>query len=221
MGYMTVEEMSQEIAANVGGSVNDPVRFLRWVNWAVQNLASYVVLDELMTTGACAVAEGATKITTTPADLLGIHTITLWDAAASTIVYKRLNKMKREFYPQTQAGRPTHYKRQGGNIVTWPEADTDYTGEIEYFQVPAKITTVTGVTGLPAMWDVAIVQLATHYGLESLRQHDEADRWLARFLGYVASRKTDKDISADVPGGGVQIVWDYDDLTEDPPMVTE
>jgi hypothetical protein len=219
MGIMTAGEMMDEIAVNVGGSINDKVRLLRWINWAVLNLASYIVLPELEKVAAVAISDGDTSFTK-PTDLLGILQITVWDATEDPITYHPLRKMKKEFYPAAQEGTPSHYKIRGSDIITWPEADTDYTGEIEYVKIPAEITAQTATTDFDAYWDVAIVQLGTHYGLESLRQHEEADRWLARFLGYAGSRKLERDISADVPSGGVEVVWDYNDMVDIPPRIT-
>jgi hypothetical protein len=217
---MTVEEMTQEVSANIGGTVTDPTRLLRWVNWGVQNLSSYVLLDELLKTDAIAIAADATKITTIPSDLLGIVSIHCWDNTATDIVYKRLRKMKREFFPKTQNGQPTHYKRRGAEIITWPEADVAYTGTIEYVKIPAEVI-LTDTTELAPYWDVGIVMLATHYGFASVRRHEEASIWLKYFLGYSVSRKTDIDVSADMPQGGTEIAWDWDDISDDPPSVED
>jgi len=220
MGYMTFEEMTQEVVLNLGGKVTDPVRLLAWVNWAVQNIASHVTLDELITTAAFTISEDATSFTA-PTDMLGVIHLTCWDATLSLTtgerVYQTLKKMKREFYPRVEQKQPTHYKRRGLNIITWPEADTEYTGEIEYVKVPAQATALTGTSEFAAFWDVGLVMLATHYGWTALRQHDEADRWLGRFLGYKSSRILEQDVSADMPQGGINVAWTPEDVTDTPP----
>lgn len=221
MGFMSAGDMMEEIASNLGGGINDNTRLLRMVNWAILNLASYVILPELEKKDSTLTITTDDTDFTKPTDLLGVIRITLWDDTLDTIVYKTLRKMKKEFYPATATGQPTHYKIRGTDIIIWPKSDGDYVGEIEYVKIPAIITSPATIPEFDAYWDVGLVMLGTHYGLLSLRQHDEADRWLGRFLGYAASRKLEHDVSADAPQGGIEVVWDYDEVIEIPSRIIE
>jgi len=213
MGYLTLEELTSELSMNLGGKAPAPERLKLWVNFGLQNLASYILFDELRVSTDLTILDGIVSYDA-PTDLLGIVTI--------EIDGKKMTKSRRlPSYEDVDPRQPTLYIRRENNLIFWPEPDVDYDGLIEYVKVPARLVAVGDKSPLSANWDNGIIMLATHHGFLSLGDQDVADRWLGRFLGYASSRKKEEDISADVPHGGINVAWDWDDVTETPPHLLE
>jgi hypothetical protein len=211
MGLMTLEQMTSEVSLNLAGVQTDPTRLTQWVNWGYINLGSYQIFPELQTTAPFYVFTGVTTYPL-PDSLLGIVTIELYDQDDSSLNSVKLQIMRRPFPTRSQAAQPTHFKQHESNILVWPEPDVDYEGYIEFVKVVTALSATTDKSIFSAPWDVAIVMLATHHALLSLAKPDEADRWLGRFLGYVASRRKAIDVQADMPRGGINVAWDRSDI---------
>lgn len=217
MGYLTLENFMEDISMNLGGKTPGPTRLKRWFNYAYLNLASYQRFDELETTGSLTIVQGTTSYAK-PTDFLGLIKIEIKDATTDPATrYVTLQKMKREFHELTDQAQPTHYKLRETNIIVWPEPDQTYTGYISYVFTPVRLAAASDVTIFAASWDVALVMLGTHHALLSLNRQEEADRWLGRFLGYVASRVKEIDVSADMPKGGLNVAWTREDISDLPP----
>jgi len=214
MGLYTLEELTSELSLNLGGRSPGPDRLNLWVNLAIQNLASHIYFEELKTKKPFNVFEGITKYPA-PTDLLGIRYIELNGV--------KLKKMERQWSEEdVTATAPTYFERRGTDIIIWPEPDDYYEGYIEYIKTPAKLTTSTDKSPFPSFWDLGIIMLATHQGHLALGEQDEADRWLIRFSGYKNSRVADKEVSRDVPRGGVNVAWEWADIgSENPPHLEE
>ena len=210
-GFMTRNDFTAELSLNLGGRTSDPERLIRWLNFALLNLSSFVVLDDLRRTVALASISASAKTVAMPSvDVLGIIDIEIDEA--------KLSKMRRQFsYKDVSEARPTHFLRRQNEIVLWPATDKIYTnGILDYIESPPLFTTGTQKTTIIPIWDVALVMLATHHGFLSLGQQDEADRWLGRFLGYVGSRMKEEDVGADIPKGGLNVAYSYDDIVGTP-----
>ena len=219
MGLMTFAEMKNEVSLNLGG-ISDSTRLGLWVNWGYLNLGSYKTFEELTVVATMDMVDEKVNYTD-PTDLLGILTIRIWDETTTPYSrYVTLQKSKRKFVPQSEDAQPTHYKREDGEVIVWPQPDQAYGGEIEYVKVPAVLTGV-GTSIFNNTWDQAIVLLATHNGLVALDKQEQADRWLGRALGYISSRLTFKDVEADAPKGGVNIAWERSDISADPDDLLE
>ena len=213
---MTFVQMKNEVSLNIGGKVTDSTRLGLWVNWGYINLATYKDFEELDVVDDLDMVDEQTDYTE-PTDLLGIITIEIWDETTTPYSrYRKLQRSKRKFIPQAEDSQPTHYKHDDGEIIVWPQPDQAYGGEIEYKKVPAVLATAAALSIFNASWDQAIVLLATHNGLVALGRQEEADRWLGRALGYISSRKTNLDVGADQPKGGLNIAWTRDEISEDP-----
>ena len=211
MGLLTFTQLQQEISGNLAGKNLDPTRLKRFVNYAIQDLASREQFDELFLTEPFNVFDGVTSYPV-PSDLLGIHAIVL-DGTP-------LKKMERQWSEKDiEPAQPTYYKRREDQIIVWREPDVDYTGYIEYYKVPALLTTGASVTLFPAYWDQAIVFLGTHHGWLSLGEDEKATLWENKFSRYVSRRLKDEDISADIQKEGLNVAWRFSDLVDNPPHV--
>lgn len=217
-GYMTLDEMTNEVSLNLGGKAPARDRLKLWVNFGLLNLVSYIKFDEMRKVADFPIVDGTTSYAM-PTDLLGIVTIEVGSIADGT--RKKLTKMRRRYTEPSTPGQPSAYLRRETNIIVWPEPDADYDGEIEYVKVPARLTAGASTSPVNASWDVGIVMLATHHGFLSLDEQDKADRWLGRFLGYASSRLKEEDISADIPKGGLNVAWDWEDVIDTPPHLLE
>ena len=215
MGFMTLEEMSAEVSLNMGGKTVAPKRLTLWMNFALYNLASFVMLDDLRERVDILITEGETNVDMPSGiDMLGI--------VAIEINGRKLLKMKRQFSEKPDgtalvASQPTHYLRRNTVITIWPEPDADYTGYIDYIKNPDKFTSSTQKTTFTPNWDAALIMLATHHAHLSLGHSEEATAWLGRFLGYAGSRIKEEDVSADMPKGGLNVAWSVEDIEETPP----
>ena len=220
MGYMTLEEMREEVSLNLGGKAPAPVRLTRWINWGYINLATYsrMRFPELETSEPFNVFDGVNTypVPTSP-PFLGLIKIELRDTSTDPDTsHTTLQYMKREFHELADEAQPTHYKRRGTNFVIWPTPDQLYEGYIVYMFTPTVLSDPTDVTIFDASWDVGIVMLGTHHALLSLGQGEEANAWLGRFLGYASSRLKANDIEADAPKGGVNVAWTRDEIQDVP-----
>ena len=208
-GFMTLDDFTAELSLNLGGVAPAPDRLIRWMNFALLNLSSFVVLDDLRRTTALTLAIDSKSITMPSVDVLGIINI--------DVNQVKLSKMRRQFsYDGVTKAAPTHYLRRQAEIVVWPESDKAYTGILDYIETPPLFTTGSQKTTILPIWDVALLMLGTHHALLSLGQQDDADRWLGRFLGYVGSRMKEEDVGADIPKGGLNVAWDQDDIIGTP-----
>ena len=210
MGFMTLEEMSAEVSLNMAGRTIAPGRLTLWMNFALYNLASYVVLDDLRETVDVVITEGETNYNM-PAgiDMLGILDF--------EINGRKMAKMKRQYSEENvSAAPPTHFLRRKEQYVIWPEPDDDYVGTIEYIKCPDRFTVSTQTTTFSPNWDVALIMLATHHAHLSLGNLEDATSWLGRFLGYAGSRIKEEDISADIQKGGLNVAWSREDIVSTP-----
>ena len=208
-GFMTLDDFTAELSLNLGGKTPAPDRLIRWMNFALLNLSSFVILDDLRETAALTLTIGVKTVTMPSVDVLGIIDVEINEI--------KVAKMRRQFsYSGVTDARPTHYLRRKNQLVFWPEPDVAYTGILDYIETPTLFTTGTQKTIFLPIWDVALVMLATHHGQLSLGNQDEADRWLGRFLGYVGSRKKEEDVGADTPKGGINVAHSFDDIVGTP-----
>ncbi len=214
MGFMTLEEMSSEVSLNMGGVTVAPARLTLWMNFALYNLASFVMLDDLREKVDILITEGETNLDM-PAgiDILGI--------VAIDINGRKMLKMKRQFSEVSNGvandpAEPTHYLRRNQVITIWPEPDADYVGYIDYIKTPDRFTTATQKSTFSPNWDVALVMLGTHHAHLSLGHTEEASSWLGRFLGYAGSRIKEEDIDADMPKGGLNVAHSVEDIQGTP-----
>lgn len=219
MGYLTLEDMTEEISLNLGGVTPAPNRLKRWFNFGYINLATFVKFPDLEARVPFFVFQGVTSYPR-PANFLGVIKIETWDATTSpNTKHKTLMKMKREFHEAGTQSQPTHYKLRGDKVIVFPEPDQTYEGYLSYYFILPRLTLAADVTILDASWDVALVMLGTHHALLSLDKQEEASSWLGRFLGYASSRIKELDISADVPQGGLNVAWERDEIPDTPPDI--
>lgn len=220
MGFMTLEEMTQEVSLNMQGLTSDATRLTRWVNFGMINLATFKnvakSLVELRVVEDFPLTAGTTEYAK-PEDLLAVKTITIPDLDV------RLTKSDRDpiNFESEEEGEPKAWTRRGSNINIFPIPDEDYDAVIEYVRIPERLSERADVTEFDAGWDLAIIYLATHHGYLGMNKQDEADRWLGRALGYISSRISPDDIEADTPRGGVNVAWEWDDIRSNPPQYEE
>jgi hypothetical protein len=221
MGYMTLEEMTQEVSLNMQGLTTDAPRLTRWINFGMINLATFKnvakSLVELRVVESFPLVAGTTAYTK-PTNLLAVKTITI------PSLDRRLTKSDRDpiNFEGEEEGEPRAWTRRGNDINIFPIPDDDYDDAlIEYVRMPTRLSDRDDTTEFDAGWDLAIVYLATHHGYLGLNRQDEADRWLGRALGYISSRVSVDDIEADTPRAGVNVAWEYDDLLMNPPHYEE
>lgn len=224
MGYMTFGQMGDEVSQNLGGETLDQHRLNLWLNWAIQDLASYVKVVEQKKSIPFEIVEGTSSYSipeiisggdpeVDAEDVLGIITV--------SIPGFKLRKMHREFERAEDeidlpAGAPKYWMRRGSSIIIWPNPDNDYTGSIEYAFIPLALADPAAKTILPASFDMAIVRMATHYGFLALGKDNQAEQWLSRAITYINSRLTDVDFSKDAPKDGLNVAWDHRDLSRNP-----
>lgn len=210
-GFMTRDDFTAELSLNLGGRTVSPERLIRWMNFSLLNLSSFVVLDDLRRTTALTLAIDSKTINMPSVDVLGIIDIEVNEV--------KLSKMRRQFvYKDVTKATPSHYLRRQAEIVVWPESDKAYTGILDYIETPPLFTTGTQKTTLIPIWDVALMMLATHHGYLSLGEQEQADNWLGRFLGYVGSRMKEEDVGTDIPKGGLNVAHSFEDIIGTPPQ---
>ena len=210
MGLLTLPQFRDEIASNLGGHNLEPTRLTRFVNYAIQDLATRRTFDELLVRIPFFVFDGVTSYTI-PDDLLGIHEIVVKDVP--------LRRMERQFNQvDVTPAQPSHYKRREDRIIIWREPDIDYVdGYLEYYKFPAIISTATSVSPFPGYWDQGLVFLGTHHGWLALGEAEKAVLWDNKFSRFEDGRLSEEDISADVQQEGLNVAWDFQDLVNNPP----
>jgi len=213
MGLLTFAQFQDEISENLAAKKPSPVRLKRFVNYAVQDLASRKQFDELFLTVPFNVFPNVTSYPI-PADLLGIHAIVV-DGTP-------LRLMERQWSEKDiEAEQPRYYKRREQQIIVFPKPDVVYSGGyIEYYKVPDQLVVVGDKSPFPSYWDQALVFLGTSHGWSALGEDDKATFWENKFSRFADRRMTDEDISADIQKEGLNVAWSYDDLVDNPPHVS-
>lgn len=220
MGYMTFAQITNSVSRGLGASINDPIEIPQYINWGLQDLCSYLKLDELKVRASFPIAAGDFSYVA-PTDLIGVVTIEIGGTKLK-IMHRELargedpggSNSSVDFTPR----KPEFYMRRGADIIVWPTPDDAYVGYIEYVKSPALWT--TGVSALQPHFDVAIVRLALHHGYLIKGDADKADMYLNSAIRYINSRLEDKDFSKDNPKEGLQVAWDHSDLgIRNPPHV--
>src|SRR3990167_10496856 len=108
MGCMTLEQIMVEVSMNLGGRAPGPERLKTWVNYAVLDLATENLFDELRTTETFSVLDGVTEYGE-PEGLLGIVDIKVYD--------RSLRKMRRLYVAAETPSQPLYYLRKDNSIV--------------------------------------------------------------------------------------------------------
>lgn len=210
MGFMTLEEMRAELSAQLSGRNPAQGRLTLWINFAMYDVAMRMKFEELRETLDLSLVADDSTIDI-PTRFLGVKTIVLNGS--------KLQKLNRLPLDTTTSGQPRFWLRRGQTLYLAPAADQAYTGYLEYYRAPERLSADGDTSPLPDLFDSSILQLAEYYAFKALNEKEEAVLRLNVFQDYFEKQLREFNYQADTPRGGLQVAREWEDLELDLPPV--
>jgi hypothetical protein len=177
-----------------GGNVADTPRLNLWINFAYQDIASSLEIDEMKSAyGFVTVA--AQAMYRVPAVVGSTRSAALIDAVNNPVYGGRpLTKSDVDDYQreENRTDPPQKYFREAGILVLYPTPDKAYTVAVNFWIRPENLVNETDSPILAYEWHEAILLNARAKGFSALLEFDKAMAAQNDFINLVR-RKTDRD----------------------------
>lgn len=210
MGKRTLEQFREDLVSALGQAGLSNQKLDRWINEAYDEVLGAIEFEKAM---------GTTTFYTS-ADLYDYPCPR--DLDEPNVLVDTTNKTRLAFVnlqnfaqlDETVTGKPERWTLRADRILLWPVPDDAYQIRLTYTKLPPHLEDSTDVTILPRRWDNAIDLMAKHYAFAAMGDLEKAQYYYSRAIGYIRSRRSDKDFREATPALGIQVITSEEDLLD-------